>query len=94
MSKKSLSKISTIFMFLVYIAMMFNWPNYSEKSVTSMFFLSILLAILLITLTIKIIKNKENSSFTKIGFSVILFSTVISLRFPLAILGGYWLNKP
>lgn len=74
--------------------MIFNWPNYSEKLIANMFLLSSLLAATLLILTVKIIKNKKNDSLTKIGFALILFITIVSISFPLVVLGGYLLKSP
>ena len=94
MNKKEIVNITTIVLFVVYMLVVLNWFNYSEKAIDSLVFIIFLLALVILTFCLKIITNKKNAKSIKISFFLVLLCTFAPMIFSLILFLGYFFDSP
>ncbi|MEG0731605.1 MAG: hypothetical protein RR470_04370 [Vagococcus sp.] len=92
MDKRKIFNLFLFGLFVVYLPLAINWPNYLENN--SMLLFLLFLALIIIIFSIKIIMNKKNDAATKVAFSFVLLCTIGPIIFPFILLFGLWLNRP
>lgn len=76
-------------LFVLYVVVVLNWPNYTENTMTGMICVMLGLAITIVWIGIKSIRHREKNGWTKVGIGLILLCTLAPIILSFAVLLGY-----